>query len=51
MPSMMAIGIGRADGGRRRPALRHHVRAARLLLPTWLERGSGHLICTVSAAG
>ncbi len=28
-----------------------HVRAARLLLPRWLERGSGHLICTVSAAG
>jgi NAD(P)-dependent dehydrogenase (short-subunit alcohol dehydrogenase family) len=28
-----------------------HVRAARLLLPPWLKRGSGHLICTVSAAG
>src|SRR5499427_5236531 len=28
-----------------------HVRAARLLLPGWLERGNGHLICTVSAAG
>jgi NAD(P)-dependent dehydrogenase (short-subunit alcohol dehydrogenase family) len=28
-----------------------HVRAARLLLPPWLERGSGHLIATVSAAG
>ena len=28
-----------------------HVRAARLLLPGWLERGSGHLISTVSAAG
>jgi NAD(P)-dependent dehydrogenase (short-subunit alcohol dehydrogenase family) len=28
-----------------------HVRAARLLLPDWLRRGSGHLICTVSAAG
>jgi len=28
-----------------------HVRAARLLLPAWLERGTGHLICTVSAAG
>jgi NAD(P)-dependent dehydrogenase (short-subunit alcohol dehydrogenase family) len=28
-----------------------HVRAARLLLPRWLERGSGHMICTVSAAG
>lgn len=27
------------------------VRAARLLLPRWLERGHGHLICTVSAAG
>lgn len=28
-----------------------HVRAARALLPRWLERGRGHLICTVSAAG
>jgi NAD(P)-dependent dehydrogenase (short-subunit alcohol dehydrogenase family) len=28
-----------------------HVRAARLLTPGWLERGAGHLICTVSAAG
>ena len=28
-----------------------HVRAARLLLPRWLERSNGHLICTVSAAG
>jgi len=28
-----------------------HVRAARLLLPGWLERGRGHLIATVSAAG
>ncbi len=27
------------------------VRAARLLIDRWLERGSGHLICTVSAAG
>ena len=27
------------------------VRAALLLLPRWLERGHGHLICTVSAAG
>jgi NAD(P)-dependent dehydrogenase (short-subunit alcohol dehydrogenase family) len=28
-----------------------HVRAARLLIGPWLERGSGHMICTVSAAG
>jgi NAD(P)-dependent dehydrogenase (short-subunit alcohol dehydrogenase family) len=28
-----------------------HVRAARLLLPAWLERGSGHFIGTASAAG
>ena len=28
-----------------------NVRAARLLTGPWLERGSGHLICTVSAAG
>ncbi|MCU1683608.1 MAG: short-chain dehydrogenase/reductase [Amycolatopsis sp.] len=28
-----------------------HVRAAKQLLPAWLERGSGHFIATVSAAG
>lgn len=28
-----------------------HVRAARLLTPAWLERGRGHLVTTVSAAG
>ncbi|HWG61806.1 MAG TPA: SDR family oxidoreductase [Streptosporangiaceae bacterium] len=28
-----------------------HVRAARMLTGPWLARGSGHLICTVSAAG
>ena len=28
-----------------------HVRAARLLLGPWLDRGHGHLLCTVSAAG
>ncbi|MYW04645.1 SDR family NAD(P)-dependent oxidoreductase [Streptomyces sp. SID3343] len=28
-----------------------HVRAARLLTPAWVERGRGHLITTVSAAG
>jgi len=28
-----------------------HVRAARQQEPRWLERGHGHLICTVSAAG
>jgi NAD(P)-dependent dehydrogenase (short-subunit alcohol dehydrogenase family) len=28
-----------------------HVHAARALLPAWLERGRGHLLVTVSAAG
>ena len=28
-----------------------HVRAARLLLPGWLERGRGHFVATASAAG
>ncbi len=28
-----------------------HVRAAKLLLPAWLERGKGHFIATASAAG
>lgn len=28
-----------------------HVRAARAVLPHWLERGAGHFVATVSAAG
>jgi NAD(P)-dependent dehydrogenase (short-subunit alcohol dehydrogenase family) len=31
--------------------LRAHVRAARLLLPGWLERGSGYFVATASAVG
>ncbi|WP_330180467.1 SDR family oxidoreductase [Nocardia sp. NBC_01503] len=31
--------------------LRAHVRAARLLLPGWLERGEGYFVSTASAAG
>ncbi len=53
-------GIGRAGGPDAAEAdwdacwqvnVMAHVRAARLLLGPWLERGRGHLICTVSAAG
>jgi len=53
-------GVARGDGGQDSEAdwaacwqvnVMAHVRAARLLLPRWLERGNGHLICTVSAAG
>jgi NAD(P)-dependent dehydrogenase (short-subunit alcohol dehydrogenase family) len=31
--------------------LRAHVRAARLLMPAWIERGSGYFVATASAAG
>jgi NAD(P)-dependent dehydrogenase (short-subunit alcohol dehydrogenase family) len=31
--------------------LRHHVAAARVLLPGWLERGRGHFVSVASAAG
>src|ERR1039457_6354171 len=55
-------GAGRRGGGREAAAapdwdiswqvnVMAHVRAARLLTGPWLARGSGHLICTVSAAG
>ncbi len=53
-------GVARGDGDQATEAdweaswqvnVMAHVRAARLLLPRWLERGNGHLICTVSAAG
>jgi NAD(P)-dependent dehydrogenase (short-subunit alcohol dehydrogenase family) len=31
--------------------IRQHIRLARLLLPTWLERGEGYFVATASAAG
>jgi NAD(P)-dependent dehydrogenase (short-subunit alcohol dehydrogenase family) len=31
--------------------LRAHIRAAQLLIPTWIERGEGYFVSTASAAG
>ncbi|RLV55331.1 SDR family oxidoreductase [Aeromicrobium phragmitis] len=53
-------GVGLGDGLDATPAdwqtsidvnLMAHVRAAELLVPGWLERGSGHFLSTASAAG
>ncbi|MFC7505749.1 SDR family oxidoreductase, partial [Nocardioides sp. GCM10030258] len=47
-------GIGDSDEEWQRTLdinLLSHVRAARLLLPGWIERGSGYFVSTASAAG
>ncbi|WP_406021742.1 SDR family oxidoreductase [Nocardioides sp. NBC_00850] len=51
---MGEAGIGESDEEWQRIVdinLLAHVRAARLLLPGWIERGSGYFVSTASAAG
>jgi hypothetical protein len=52
VPGAQGLGDDDADWARTIDVnLMAHVRAARLLVPRWLERGSGYFVATASAAG
>jgi NAD(P)-dependent dehydrogenase (short-subunit alcohol dehydrogenase family) len=52
VPGAQGLGDDDADWARTLDVnVMAHVRAARLLVPRWLERGGGHFVATASAAG